>query len=96
MEQQELKEMIRNAVKEVIGELQDTDRLMTTQEAADYFRMSRWTFARHSKLIPHKKLDGKVLFRKSDLDSYLEHVDDPSADPTMDPRLKKLIEEMDR
>ncbi|TDB90946.1 DNA-binding protein [Actinomadura sp. KC216] len=48
------------------------DPLMTLQETADYLHMSRsWVYERiHS--IPNFKVGGKRLFRKSEVDKWLE------------------------
>ncbi len=48
------------------------DRLFTKEEAAEYLRISRTTLGRLMKKIPYIKLDRRVLFRKSDIDKYLE------------------------
>lgn len=52
----------------------EKDVLMTKQEVLEYLRISHQTLFRlmrkHS--FPFIKLDRKVLFRKSDIDKFLE------------------------
>lgn len=50
----------------------DEDRLLTKDEAAKYLRISRTTLGRLMKKIPYIKLDRRVLFKKSDIDKFLE------------------------
>ena len=49
-----------------------TDPLMTLQETADYLRMSRSWVQERTHTIPNFKVGGKRLFRKSDVDKWLE------------------------
>jgi len=51
----------------------EEDRLLTKKEVLEYLRISRSTLD-HSlmKEIPYIKLGKRVLFRKSDIDAYLE------------------------
>ena len=51
------------------------DRLFTKEDAAKYLHISRATLGRLMKEIPYIKLAGKkgrVLFKKSDIDAWLE------------------------
>jgi len=54
----------------------EEDRLLTKEEAAKYLHVSRSTINRFMKEIPYIKLGkgrkGRVLFRKSDIDAFLE------------------------
>lgn len=47
---------------------------MTTKEAAEYLRMSKYTLREKASLgeIPSAKIGRKYLFRKATLDSWLE------------------------
>lgn len=48
------------------------DRLLTKEEVAEYLRISRATLGRLMKKIPYIKLGRRVLFKKSDIDKFLE------------------------
>jgi excisionase family DNA binding protein len=49
------------------------DRLLTKKEVIEYLRISRATLDRSlMKEIPYIKLGKRVLFRKSDIEKYLE------------------------
>jgi excisionase family DNA binding protein len=51
----------------------EEDRLLTKKEAQEYLRISRTTLERKiMKEIPYIKLGKRVLFRKSDIEKYLE------------------------
>jgi len=51
----------------------EEDRLLTKKEVLEYLRVSRATLDRSlMKEIPYIKLGKRVLFRKSDIDAYLE------------------------
>ena len=45
---------------------------MGTREAAHYPGMSERKFGTHTKSIPRFKLGGKWLFKKSELDTWME------------------------
>lgn len=50
------------------------DDLMTKQDVMDYLKISHQTLHRMMKsgAFPYIKLERKVLFRKRDIDAYLE------------------------
>ena len=48
------------------------DELLTKEEAAKYLRVSRATLGRIMKEITHIKIGRRVLFRKSDIEKYLQ------------------------
>jgi excisionase family DNA binding protein len=52
----------------------EKDILMTKKEAMDYLKISHQTLFRlmKQKDFPYFKLERKVLFRKSDIDKWLE------------------------
>jgi excisionase family DNA binding protein len=51
----------------------EEDKLLTKKEAQEYLRISRTTLERKiMKEIPYIKLGKRVLFRKSDIEKYLE------------------------
>jgi excisionase family DNA binding protein len=56
------------------------DDLMTKQDVMDYLKISHQTLHRMMKsgAFPYIKLERKVLFRKADIDAYLEaHIVNP-------------------
>jgi len=52
----------------------EKERLMTKSEVMDYLRISHQTLHRLMKqfAFPYIKMDRKVLFKKSEIDAYLE------------------------
>ena len=52
----------------------DQDRLMTRKDVMDYLRISHGTLDKimKNRSIPYIKLERKVLFKKSDIDAWLE------------------------
>ena len=78
------------SVREVLAYL-ETDRYMDLKEAAQYLPLSKRTIWEHLKTIPHFRYGSKVIFRKSELDQWMEtfRVRDQDLDRAM-----KMAEEM--
>ena len=78
------------AVREVLNYIED-DRYMDLKEAAQYLPLSKRTIWGHLKTIPHFRYGSKVIFRKSELDQWMEtfRVRDQDLDRAM-----KMAEKM--
>ena len=52
----------------------NNDRLMSRNEVVKYLKISHGTLTKlmNKKAFPYIKLERKVLFRKSDIDKFLE------------------------
>ncbi len=59
------------SVREVLAYL-ETDRYMDLKEAAKYLRLSTKTLRIHLSEIPHFNSGKKNIFRKSELDQWME------------------------
>ena len=74
----ELEELINDSVKNALKELDKKPvekKILTIREAFKYLNISRPTLLRWRKQgkIKGIKVEGKVLFRKEDLDAFLEN-----------------------
>ncbi len=78
------------SVREVLAYL-DQDRYMDLKEAAQYLPLSKRTIWGHRNEIPHFRYGNKLIFRKSELDRWMEtfRVQDQDLDAAM-----KKAEEM--
>ncbi len=78
------------SVSEVLAYLQ-TDRYMDLKEAAEYLPLSERTIREHLKVIPHFRYGKKIVFRRSELDRWMEgfRVLDPDLDAAL-----RMAEEM--
>ncbi len=67
------------------------DRYMTLREASRYLPLSERTIREHLKTIPHYRYGKKIIFRRSELDRWMEtfRVRDQDLDAAM-----KIAEEM--
>ena len=72
------------SVKEILAYL-ETDRYLSLKEAADYLPLSERTIREHLKTIPHFRCGRKIIFRKSELDRWMEsfRVRDQDLDAAM-------------
>jgi len=78
------------SVSEILAYLQ-TDRYLDLKEAAQYLPLSKRTIWEHRNTIPHFRYGKKIIFRKSELDRWMEtfRVRDQDLDEAM-----KMAEEM--
>ena len=78
------------SVREVLAYL-ETDRFMDLKEVTEYLPLSERTIRKHLKEIPHFKWGNKFIFKRSELDRWMEtfRVKDPDLDAAM-----KLAEEL--
>jgi len=78
------------SVSEILAYLQ-TDRYLDLKEAAQYLPLSKRTIWEHRNTIPHFRYGNKIIFRKSELDRWMEtfRVRDQDLDEAM-----KMAEEM--
>ena len=95
MDEQRLKdqEQILDAVvsvREVLNFIQ-SDRYMDLKEAAEYLPLSERTIRQHLNEIPHFRYGKKIIFRRSELDQWIEgfRVRDQDLDQAM-----KMAKEM--
>jgi len=77
-------------VREVLAYL-ETDRYLDLKEAARYLPLSERTIRQHLDEIPHFRYGKKIIFKKSELDRFMEtfRVRDQDLDQAM-----KKAEEM--
>ncbi len=78
------------SVSEVLSYLQ-TDRFMDLKEVTEYLPLSERTVREHLKTIPHFRCGRKIIFKKSELDLWMEgfRVRDQDLDQAM-----KMAKEM--
>jgi hypothetical protein len=75
-------EALAAAIAEVLSRNQQTTgRWMTLAEAAEYLRVSsRWLRDRLAE-IPHRRIDGKLIFSSVEVDTWTErHREGPAPD----------------
>jgi len=80
------------SVQEVIAYI-DRDRFLDKREAARYTSLSRRTLESRLPEIPHYRVGKKILFKKSELDRWLETYregDSHNLDRIADEALKNL------
>jgi len=72
------------SVREVLGYL-DTDRYLDLKEAAKYLPLSERTIRQNLNEIPHFRYGKKIIFKKSELDQWMEifRVRDQDLDQAM-------------
>jgi excisionase family DNA binding protein len=75
-------ELVKEVTREVIKALKpmlsnnsDGDRLLTTEELCEYLKVDKgWIYQQvHSKAIPFNKAGNKLRFRKTEIDKYLSN-----------------------
>lgn len=78
LDEQEFKEFLREAIKEVLSEVlptvkEDTADILDAQQAAKFLRLKLNTIYEKTsrKLIPHFKQGNKLLFKRSELLEWL-------------------------
>ena len=78
------------SVREVLNLIKN-DHFMGLKEATEYLPLSERTIRQHLKTIPHFRCGRKIIFRKSELDQWMEtfRVRDQDLDQAM-----KKAEEM--
>ncbi len=78
------------SVREILFYLQ-TDRYMDLKEAAEYLPLSERTIREYLNEIPHFRCGRKIVFRRSELDRWMEgfRVRDQDLDQAM-----KMAEEL--
>ncbi|MCH8820476.1 MAG: helix-turn-helix domain-containing protein [Acidobacteria bacterium] len=59
------------SVREVLGYL-EADRFMDLKEAAEYLPLSERTIREHLNEIPHFRCGRKLVFRRSEIDRWME------------------------
>jgi len=59
------------SVREVLN-LIESDRYLDLKEAAEYLPLSERTIREHLNEIPHFRYGKKIIFRKSELDRWME------------------------
>ena len=69
-EQQELLSAVVS-VREVLGYL-EADRFMDLKEVTEYLPLSEGTIREHLNEIPHFRCGRKIIFRRSELDRWME------------------------
>ena len=77
------------SVREVLAYL-ETDRYLDLKEAAEYLPLSERTIRQHLNEIPHFRYGKKIIFRKSELDRWMEGF--RVRDQDLDIALKKAEE----
>ena len=78
------------SVREVLNFI-ESDRYMDLKEAAQYLPLSYRTIWEHRKEIPHFRYGKKIIFKKSELDQWMEQWRAPETD--LDQAMK-MAEEM--
>lgn len=75
LEQEDIEAIARRVV-ELIKPLIETgdrpDKYMTMKELAQYLGVAYSTIANNKKKLPHTYLNGTPLFKKSEIDAYLQ------------------------
>ena len=78
------------SVREILNFIEQ-DRYLDLKEAAQYLPLSYRTIWEHRKTIPHFRYGNKIIFKKSELDQWMEtfRVRDQDLDAAM-----KMAEKM--
>ncbi len=76
----ELKVILREALEEIA----DRDRYFPKSEASAYLGMSVSNIEKRLASIPHFRVGSKVMFRKSELDRWMEKHREKPADLDLD------------
>jgi excisionase family DNA binding protein len=71
------------SVREVLAYL-DHDRYLSKSDAAEYLGLSVSNIEKQLQSIPHFRVGAKVLFRKSELNSWMERHREDSKDLDLD------------
>lgn len=61
-----------NLLRPIISVNISEDKYMTMKELATYIGLAYSTIANNKKYLPHTYLNGTPLFKKSDIDAFLE------------------------
>jgi excisionase family DNA binding protein len=75
---------LRLMLRELIAEVADRDRYISKPEASAYLGISVSNIEKHLGEIPHYRLGSKVLFRKSELDRWMQAHRERSEDMDLD------------
>ncbi len=78
------------SVREVLAYL-ETDRYLDLKEAAEYLPLSERTIRKHLNEIPHFRCGKKIIFKKSEIDRWMEGF--RAGDQDLDAALR-MAEEM--
>jgi len=72
------------SVREILNFI-ESDRFMDLKGAAAYLPLSKKTIRQHLDEIPHFKCGGKFIFKKSEIDQWMElfRVQDQDLDAAM-------------
>jgi excisionase family DNA binding protein len=71
---------IKMIVREVLEEIADRDRYLAKSEASAYLALSVSNIEKRLSEIPHFRVGAKVMFRKSELDRWMQQHRENSAD----------------
>ncbi len=82
---EKIAEQVAERLKPVLikakGKHDSEDILFDVSELMEYLKVSdKWVYARtRSRKIPFKKVDGVLLFRKSEIDRWIEEFNSPAS-----------------
>jgi len=74
----------RLILRDLLEEIADRDRYLPKSEAAGYLGMSVSNIEKRLAELPHYKVGVKVLFRKSELDRWMQQHRERPADLDLD------------
>ena len=77
------------SVREILNFIQ-SDRYLDLKEAAEYLPLSERTIRQHLNEIPHFRYGKKIIFRRSELDQWMESF--RVRDKDLDQAMKKAEE----
>jgi excisionase family DNA binding protein len=75
---------LRLIIREVVAEVADRDRYMPKSEASVYLGLSVSNVEKRLGELPHFRVGSKVMFRKSELDRWMEKNREKPADLDLD------------
>jgi excisionase family DNA binding protein len=78
------------SVAEILGYLSD-DRFLGEREARQYLSLSERKLRKHLSEIKHYRVGKKLLFKKSDLDRWMERFLESSAELDLDRMADEVV-----
>ena len=79
------------SVSEILHYL-DQDRYLTQEDACSYLSLSERTIRNHLPEIKHYRVGAKLLFKRSDLDRWMERYQEASAELDLDRIADQVLE----
>lgn len=79
------------SVREILAYL-DGDRFLTKREVSEYLNLSFRTLDKLLRRLPHYRLGSKLLFRKSEIDEWMEQFKEKTTNRDLDYLVDSVVE----